>query len=503
VSRKETQFNRRLRWSGDLPVPTSGEVPYAKCRPELKDLTEAKIARLVTESKHWQKEMVPQLDQVDAIRRVDGKEAPVYSAHLLESLLVYQRVCGLRSYRETRDRLAGDKGGEARELLGLNNIRRYRQKNSKRVVRLMEGIPAESTMSRHRRRFDDAYRADVLEECVRHVIVEHLEDEELRREARTVNMDGTPILTHYTCPVIDKKSKLVINEDKVTCWDGGYVPSDAGPDKSGHGWNLISITTTTGLPLAYRLVPLNASEKDAGVELLKDWERNVLPHLGERRLTVLTADGGFNKPLLRAKARELGMLENIHLASHADVKKSRDNVATRNNTRIPFNDPRYKHWFANGHREVFCEHGTPAKKRVGLDSNGRTVSRVEGRCDKGCGSITITSGAWKKTQNPNRFSRCLPGESAADRDWPLGNPLTFNGREAGEYGRRRFGHNEGFHGALVSRFQLNKGKRWFRRLDQARADTALTFLVMHVVALEQRRRVREAQAQAPPLRAAA
>lgn len=506
MSRNQNQVGQRLRWSGDLPLPTSGEVPYAKCRPELKDLTEAQIVRLVIESQPWQEKMRPELEKVDEARRVDGKEPAVYSAHLLESLLVYQRVCGLRSYRETRDRLAGDKGGEARELLGLNAVRRYRNAGGRRVVRLMEGIPAEATMSRHRSRFLDTYRADVLEECVRSIVAEHLRDEALQVEARTVNMDGTPLLTHFTAPIIDKDTGRIVNDEKVTCFDGGYVPADAGPDKCGHGWNLVSITTTTGLPLAYRLVPLNASEKDTGVELLRDWERDVLPHLGapeERRLVVLTADGGFNKPLLRAKARQLGILENIHLASHADRPTSRANVTKRNNKRIPFNDPRYKHWFANGHREVFCEHGTRAKKRIRLDSQGRTISRVEGRCDKGCGSITITSGEWKKTQNPERFSRCLPGESDANREWTLGNPLTYNSLEASEYGRRRFGHNEGFHGALVSRFQLTKGKRWFRRLDQARVDTALTFLTMHVVALEQRRRVHEAEAQAPPLRAAA
>lgn len=495
------QSNRRLRWSGDLPVPTSGEVPYAKCRPELKGLTAAQITRLILDSQTWQEQMVPTLNDVDASRKVDGKEAAVYSAHLLESLLVYQRVCGLRSYRETRDRLAGDKGAEARQLLGLDAVRRYRNKPGKRVVRLLEGIPAEATMSRHKSRFPEWKRAEVLEECVRLIVIEHLKDEELRREARTINMDGTPLLTHYTCPIYDKNTGALVNDEKVTCHDGGYVPFDAGPDKSGHGWNLISITTTTGLPLAYRLVPLNASEKDVGVELLADWEKNVLPHLGERRLTVLTADGGFNKPLLRAKARELGILENIHHASHADKASSHKNVATRNNKRIPFDAPKYKHWFANGHREVSCEHGTPAKKRLELDSKGRTVARVEGRCLKGCGSITITSGEWRRAQNPDRFTRCGPGEPDSKRDWSLGNPLTFHSLEAGEYGRRRFGHNEGFHGALVSRFQLTKGKRWFRRLDQARADTALTFLVMHVVAIEQRQRVREAER--PPLRLAA
>lgn len=507
MSRRKAQLsNQRRRYSGGLPVPTSGEVPYAKCRPELKDLTEAQIVRLVLECKPWQEKMVPQLDAVDERRTVKGKEEPVYSAHLLESLLVYQQACGLRSYRETRDRLASDKGAEARELLGLNDVRRYRNKPGKRVVRLMEGIPGEATMSRHRGRFDDAYRADVIEECIELVVAEHLQDEDFRDEVRASNLDGTHLLTHYTCPIIDKKTGRIVNDENVTCYDGGYIGADSSKGPA-HGWNLISITTTTGLPLVHRLVPIHYSEKDTGLELLRDWERKVLPHLGtpdERELVVLSADGGFNKPLLRAKARELGILENIHTASHGKKPASRGNATKKNNKVIPFDDPKYKHWYANGHREVFCECGKRAKKRLERDSKGRVIARVEGKCDK-CGSITITSGQWRRAQNPDRFTRCLPGESDAKRDWLLGNPLTFNNLEAGEYGRRRFGHNEGFHGALVSRFQLVKGKRWFRRRDQARAATAMTFLIMHVVAMEQRKRERaaQAQAQAPPLRAAA
>lgn len=97
-------------------------------------------------------------------------------------------------------------------------------------------------------------------------------------------------------------------------------------------------------------------------------------------------------------------------------------------------------------------------------------------------------------QNPNEKPDLL-----------MGNPLTFNDRVAAEYGRRRFGHHEGFHGALVSRLGLIKDKRWFRRLDEAKIATAITFCVMHVAALEQRRRRAEAdadQAQAPPALAA-
>lgn len=98
-------------------------------------------------------------------------------------------------------------------------------------------------------------------------------------------------------------------------------------------------------------------------------------------------------------------------------------------------------------------------------NNGEVVSRVEGRCDQGCGSITITSGEWRRAQNPDRFTRCAPREPDSRREWALGNRLTFHNPESGEFGRRRFGHNEGFHGALVSRFQLTKGKRWYRRRD--------------------------------------
>jgi hypothetical protein len=485
-----------------LPMPGSAEVPYAKCRPELKDYTEAQTARDMLASNAWAEVMAPVVDAIEEARLVENKEAPVYTTQLLESLQLFQRVCGLRSYRETRNLLASDRGREARELLGLNKVRRYRNKPGKRVLRLQEGIPSESTMSRHLRRVPEQRRADLYEDFFRCYAREHAADEDLRREARTLNMDGTAILTHYTCPIIDPKTEKIVNEESITCHDGGYVPYERGPGKSGHGWNLITLTTTTGVPLAYKLVPLHASEKNTAVELLKDYSEHVQPYLGERQLTVLSADGGFNKPLLRAKARELGLLENIHLASHSNSQISKDNAEERNNKRIPFDDPNYTHWYANGHREVLCECGKRANKRIRLNSNGQVVSRVEGRCDK-CGSITITSGDWRKAENPLRFTRCHPSEPAGKRDWQLGNPLTFNSREGNEYGQQRFYYNEGFYGALSSRFQLNKGKRWFRRRDQARIDTAIIFSVMHAVAIEQRRRLRAAQALGPPLRAAA
>ncbi len=67
------------------------------------------------------------------------------------------------------------------------------------------------------------------------------------------------------------------------------------------------------------------------------------------------------------------------------------------------------------------------------------------------------------------------------------------------YGWKRFAHVEGFHGQLVSRFQLNKGKRWIRRKEQLETETAVVFSILHALAMEQRRRA--AKSSTPGARA--
>jgi hypothetical protein len=501
VGRRENQPARRLRWGGVLPLPPSGEVPYAKCRPELKDFSEAQITRWIIDSDAWKDVMVPALDQLEIERARPGKETPLYTSHVLESVLLYQRVCGLRSYKEARDRLASDRGTEARQLLGLDAPSNRLRLRKGRVVNLRDGIPSEATVSRHRTRFREHRRRDAYEALFKRLVDEHLETPELQEEARVLYVDGTAMLTHYTCPIYDKDTGRIVNDGRITCFDGGYVPYDAGPNKWGHGYSLVSMVTASGLPLTHRVGPLNMSEKDAALELLGDYEKRVLPHLGDpakRPVSVLAADGAFHKPENRAKARELGILENIHLASHGTKDESVKNVAKKNNERIEFDDADYKNWYANGHREVFCRCGKRATKRLSTNAQGRVIARVEGKCPT-CGPITITSGDWRRAQNPDRFTRCNPSDPVDKRDWALGNPLTFHSPEGLEYWRCRFSHNEGFHGALVTRFGLVKGKRWFRRLDQARTDVAIVFSIIHAIALYQRALARsQAAANGPP-----
>jgi len=74
--------------------------------------------------------------------------------------------------------------------------------------------------------------------------------------------------------------------------------------------------------------------------------------------------------------------------------------------------------------------------------------------------------------------------------------LTYHDPVSNVYGKSRFAHNEGFHGALATRFGVNRGKRWYRRLIQGELDCQITFCIMHALALEQRRRAAQAKALA-------
>lgn len=232
------QPKRRLRWS-NLPKPRSGEVPYAKSRPELAGFSEGEITRAVLDSDAWKEVMRPVLAAVDRERVRPGKEKPIYSSEELESVLLYQRVCGLGSYKRARNELAGDRE-EARRLLGFDKPRNRKS----RVVKLRDGVPSEATVSRHRARFGERRRLKAYVALERRLLDEHLDCPELQEEARILNLDGTKIETHYTAPIVDPRTGLTVNDAKVTAPDAGYVPHSAGPDKGGHGWNLVSVTST-------------------------------------------------------------------------------------------------------------------------------------------------------------------------------------------------------------------------------------------------------------------
>jgi hypothetical protein len=106
-------------------------------------------------------------------------------------------------------------------------------------------------------------------------------DPDFLDELRIVNADGTKIETHYTAPIIDPKTGRAVNDSKITAPEAGYVPTSASPDKSGHGWNLVSITTSSGLPLAHAVVPLNAPERETLLGVIRGpFAERIAPRIG-------------------------------------------------------------------------------------------------------------------------------------------------------------------------------------------------------------------------------
>ena len=124
---------------------------------------------------------------------------------------------------------------------------------------------------------------------------------------------------------------------------------------------------------------------------------------------------------------------------------------------------------------------------VGLDAGGKAVARLKGECPN-CGSVLITSGLWRLSQN-EKFVRCLPSERS-EGEFDFGNPLTFNDPLATEYGRGRFDGQEGAFGSqFTQRFKLLKSKRWFYRQSQVDLEVAAVVTITHALSLERWRRM--------------
>jgi hypothetical protein len=484
---------RRLRF-GPLPKPPEEiTVPYALCRDEFKGMSCGEMTRIVLESQAYKEVIGTICAKLDAGRPKPGPNAR-YTALECETVFLYQRLCGLRSVKEARDRLTGDRAVDARRIFGFEH---GRESNASKVRKLRDGIPSEATLSRHRARFGERRRRGAYQRLFHTLLQEHLDFPEFREEVRLTGIDGTTIKTHYECPKVDPKTGTVVNAAKVTCPEGGFVGERAGADKSGHGFNAVIHTTLSALPLGGIIRPLHHSEIDPAIELMESFEHRIAPKLDPTATRLVIADGAYHSHRFRRAAHQASFIERAHKVSHGDNPKSKAN-AERNN-RIRRSIEGYPNWQANGHDELLCKCGQgQVWKEVGM-RKGKPVIRTAGDC-KNCGRISITAGLWRRGgQNGSDYVRCMPSEPERAA-YSFGNPLTFNDPLAEIYGNKRFGNGEGLHGALESRFKLNKGKRWFRRKDQADTDMAICFSIMHALAMWQRRQTHAAApaAAGPP-----
>lgn len=481
-----------------LPEPPKGvETPYANCRQEWQSVSLGEKTRVVLDSDAWAEVMLPALAVIEAERPRRGPK-PAYSSEELERAILFQKLAGVATYREARTILASDREQESREVLGFDKPRK-RYGRGITLVKSLDGVPSEVTVWRHLQRWGLERHIAAYAAFLQRLLSEHSLDPDFQAEARVLNIDGSAIRSHYNSyPVIDKKTGEVIKPP--TLEGGGYMKrTEENSGKDGHGFQMVSVSTSTGLPLAHSISPINDNEAKAARKLFEtDWQERVAPLLDDR-LRVLTGDSAYQPAWLREQLHGLGIVENCHSVSHAKSERSENNAAKKKAAEYQIQG--YPNWRANGHRELYCVCGEgKTVPRISRHKNGSAVVRVEGDC-KNCGSITITAGKWRVSEKPKRFVRCLLGEEA---DYAFGNPMTFYNPRAKAFGKGRFGHGEGFHGHMQTRFGLLKHKAWYRRREQAQLDFLMVFCTMHALAIEQRKRAKEPvslkakRATAPP-----
>ncbi len=476
---------RRLRY-GQLPVPDPrADLYWSTTQPELRGVTDAQLAHLILDSSEFEQVFGAKLDSIDSRNRTLRGTSTMgrpsrWSARQMEAVLIYRRVTGTGTVKRGRERLLLDP--EAQLLLGLG-----------------QSIPSAPTITRHLTQWFEAdERRDLYCELDRQLRQRVVRLPGFDEEARKLGMDGSQQGTHFTppLPAIDQKGKLTgkfLNANipagqpgAITAPDAGIVGKGGGP-KSGQGWQFVGLFSEHGTLLGWDISALNRSEHEGAERVLKQYETEVLPHRGDKTVSVCTADGGFNSSKIRKRLQELRVAPNIHKASHGELERSKNNVASRDKMRWSFVHPskrHYKNWGANGHAEISCDCGLGATERVfQIGKSGKLSIATRGDC-KNCGAITITSGKWRKTKDyGGGYTLALDGGD----DPAVGNSLTFHDPIATEYGKDRFGWNESIHATLMRRFGLLK-QSWMRSKTEVETEFAIAASAISLLILERAQR---------------
>jgi len=483
----------RRRASRSTKLPTllaSASVPYANKSPGLRGLSAAEKVVILMGSDAYRRIVLPVLAEVDAERLARPGPDPAYESRELEGAVLYQLMSGKRTYAKARERLAGDRTARERRLLRFDLSRRRFGRN-KQVIKSRPGVPSESTIWNYLQDFGLARRVRTYRKLFHALVAEHLLDPEFLEEARVMFVDGSAWRSHYTS--FTRKDRETGEVKPPTLEGGGYMArSKSNHGKDGHGFMPVTGTTQTGMPLTYIMGRLGKdSEKTLASRLMHtEWTKHVAPHLG-RQLGLWVADGGFWKPRLFRALRKMGQVEVCHHTSHAETSKSQANKQDE----VVIEIAGYPNWYANGHRELKCRCGqaTLTRRLSVHECTGELVARVEGNCES-CGSITITSGKWRKAKNPSRFVHVEAGEEHTT-DLAFGNPFSFHDALTEKYGGARFPYNEGFYAHMCTRFGIPPtGKSWHRSRASAEHDLVIVFCFMHTLAMESKRRMRERDA---------
>jgi hypothetical protein len=517
VPDSESVRKRRASRSATLPLPPKDRtLDYALSRDELRDIEPGEVVLAIEELRGFREVVRPALKAADearlAPREGEAKRRgrrPSFHALDFWRLEMLRRVIASHSTQDTRDWLTTDKAAKTRELL---NFHKRRTHYGGRPKKWMDGVPSDGWMSDFRTKWlSESELAALMEQLERWALAEKMTSiPGAREECRVLYADGSKLETHAAAPILkkDKDGNVieVVNEWKkgrdgelvpgITAPEAGYVPNKGhNADHSGHGWNVVMVMSSKGTVLAHRNVPMHAGENTTLIEMVPEVGQ-VLGTLGgpEREgpeLRVLSTDSNFHSQELRRKLRDIGIIENTHLSSHARRPSSLNDAKERKGKRYRID--RHPNWFLTGHRELKCACGKGKTSRVAAidPKTGKATARLKGECAE-CGSVLITSGLWMQSSNASgKFQQCMPHERAS-AEWDVGNPLTFNDPLARAYGQARFNGQEGAFGSqFTQRFGLLRSKRWFYRQSQVNLEVAAVVTITHALSLERWRRMGE------------
>jgi hypothetical protein len=471
-----------------FPQPQQGVRFLASRRFEAHaKLSDELIVASIRRSRPWQEVMVPVLQQWGErrCRTKDGSRlkpgpAPRYSPEELETMELFRRVMGAETYRAACERMSSFRARRARKMLGFDEPRH--------VVRHGEelthpGVPSEAVMSKYRREIGNEAREALWGSFLARLRSDYA-SMSADQSSRILYGDGTHIRIAGTCPIYDRKTGELVNEPRVSVWDGGFVPVYNGGRKGGHGFNLMTLVDDRGVPLSHTVEKINTGEPEMAEAVIADWASNVRPHSPTDVVRVFSGDGALSSPHVRIACRQAGIIENLHAVSHGDQPKSKKRATQFDRMRYAIHGT--ADWKLNGHRELVsvCGCGTPTQARQAwLDRKGRAHTRIKATCST-CGStISLSSGKKRRAKNPDRIVEKSYLDDPAKVDWAAGNPLTFNDPMAAAYGTSRWTRDEGFHGALSSKYKLNKAGRRFRSRKQVELETNIVYSVLLSLAI--------------------
>lgn len=516
----EVRPRKRASRSAHLPpAPLDRTLDYAASRDELRGIEPGEIVLAVEQLDGFRKVIRPALDAADA-RRLSPRPGETKrrgrkpSFHALDywRLELLRRIIASHSTQDTRDWLTTDKARRTRELL---NFHQPREHFGGKARKWMEGVPSDGWMSDFRTRWlPESELADLMTQLERWALTEKMTTlPGMEDECRVLFADGSKLETHAEPPRYDEDGNLwnewrkdtdgnILKDrhgnpiKRITAPEAGFIPNRGdNPDHSGAGWNIVMVMSSKGTVLAHRNVPIHAGEPTTLREMVPEVGQ-TLGVLGEPQLRVLSADKAFHSQELRRDLRDIGVLENIHLTSHANTGNTKDDTKARDKKRYKID--KHPNWFINGHRELVCkcEHGKVSRVGQLNQRTGKAIARLKGEC-KTCGNILITSGLWRLSKN-NKYVRALPVPlEQAEVEWNTGNPLTYNDPLSEKYGQARFASQEGAFGSqFTQRFRLLKDKRWFYRQSQVDLEVAAVVTITHALSLERWRR-KEARESLP------